>query len=249
MMRRLVPGMLGAALVLAACATDDPDKVRLLQSDMRALEVRLEGLRKAGERDLRLRDLRQGALSRVESVVDDELGAFLLVRRGFFETMLQSLTPLQTSAGGFKWKFASPTVVVENDGMTVSLRFAVTNRRIQKHLGRSAHGTLTGVLQADRDESGSFVFSFVPVELAIDEKDFRAASSIRREVGLDAFEGLVPVFAAPLAPARRVECCGRQVPLTVEFDPDRVAVVPAGMLLPFTLTAGAATATAEPPQE
>jgi len=245
-MTRWLIGWGCVGLALAGCATDDPDKIRLLESDQRALEVRLEGLKRAGERDLRLRDLRQDAVARVEALVDDELGPFLLLRRSWFQRMLDAVTPLKTSVGGFVWKLAKPKVSIENDGVRVALPFAVMSRRVKKHLGRPARGVLTGALRADRNSEGQFVFSFTPLDLNLDEKDFRAAPAIRRAVGVDAFEGLIPVFAAPLLPASAVECCGSRVHLTAEFDADRAVALPSGMLLPFSMTVGASDVPPEP---
>ena len=140
-MTRWITALLWVGAAAAGCATDNPDQVRLLESDQRALQVRLDGLKRAGERDLRLRDLRQDAAARVEALVDEEIGPFLLLRRGWFQRMLDAVTPLKTSVGGFVWKLARPRVSIENDGVRVKLPFAVMNRRSLRQLQNSRTAT------------------------------------------------------------------------------------------------------------
>ena len=248
---RLTAILAATLLAAAGCATDDPAKVRVLESDQRALEVRLDKLQRTGERDLRLRDLRQRAARHLESLSDEEsVGPFLVVRRAWFQAMLEAMTPLETSVGGFRWRFTDPKVRIENEGVLVDLRFAVLSPRLKKQLGRPANGTLVGSLEALASSDGAVAITYLPLELTVDDADFRAATALKRKVRLDDFDGLVPGFSVPLLPASGVECCeGRSVQLTARFDPDLAVAVPSGLLVPFTLERGAKDVPPEPEPE
>jgi len=241
-------GQLLACLALVGCATDDPAQIRVLESDQRALEVRLDKLQRTGERDLRLRDVRKRAMSRLDNLTEDEsIGPFLLVRRAWFQAVLEAVTPLETSVGGFRWRFTEPKVHIEGEGVLIDLRYAVLSPRIKKQLGRPAKGTLVGALEVVTDEAGAAGFTYVPIDLKVDDADFRAATALKRKVRIHDFDGLVPGFSVPLVPASKVECCnGRGLQLATGFDAERAVAVPSGVLIPYTLERGGA---AVPPAE
>ncbi len=96
-------------VLLVGCATGgDDSRVRVLEAEKRAREVQLETLRRAGESDLRLRDLRRDALRRAQAVgagaVTGE-GAFLIIRRAWFAQVVAAVLPLKMKAGGWGWTF------------------------------------------------------------------------------------------------------------------------------------------------
>ncbi len=240
MSRRTVPLLLALSLGLTcACGGADPAKLKVLEADRRAKEVQLDTLKRAGESDLRLRDLRRSAIERTRgfdrSVFDSD-GAFLVIRQAWFEQVMEAVVPIKVKAGGFGWRFKDPVVELSPDGVRVELTLQVINNRIKKRLGRAAAGTMTGVLSPERDpDKGGVRLVWRPLEAKLDDKDFRVSSLVFKTVGVDEFDGMVPPLPIPLGPAERVDCCGKTAEFAVGLSAEDAVVLREGLLLPFTI--------------
>lgn len=239
-----------ALLVLVGCATDDSARVRFLEADLRAKRVQLETLRRAGEGDFRLRDLRRDALDRARALgasMFEGHRAFVLVRQGWFQAVVDKVLPIKMKTEGFTWIFRSGEVELTPDGVTVRVRFQVANGRIKKRLGRPASGVLTGVLAPHLPDDGHLRLVWRPLGAQLDDKDFRAHSEVFKVVGVEAFEGLIPPLPVPLAPSSVVGCCGKRAELQVELSDEDAVVLRDGLLIPFGSRVDTVAAVPPPP--
>ena len=233
------PGAWGALCVLlVGCASaGDNAQLRVLEAEKRAREVQLETLRRAGETDLRLRDLRRDALKRAQAVRPDTFrgaGAFLIIRRAWFAEVVAAVLPVKMKAGGFGWKFKNPQVEFSPDGVRVKMKFQVTNARIKSRLGRAAGGHITGVLALRPDpDRGGVRLEWKPLSATLDDEDFRMQSLVFKKLRMNEFEGMLPPLPIPLVPSPSVQCCGRRADLAVELSADDAVVLSEGLLLPF----------------
>jgi hypothetical protein len=221
------------------CGGTDPAKLKVLEADRRAAEVQLDILRRAGESDLRLRDLRRKALERskrLDASAFEGDGAFLIIRQAWFEQVMEAVLPIKVKVGGFGWRFKDPIVELTPDGVRLEMTLQVVNNRIKKRLGRAAAGTITGVLIPERDpEAGGLRLVWRPLEARLDDKDFRVSSMVFKNVAVAAFDGMVPPLPIPLGPADRIDCCGKTVQMDVQLSADDAVVLREGLLLPFTI--------------
>jgi len=230
--------MTALCVLVVGCATGgDKSQVRVLEAEKRAREVQLETLRRAGESDLRLRDLRRDALRRVQAVGPAAVtgqGAYLIIRRAWFAQVVAAVLPLKMKAGGFGWKFKDPHIEFDPDGVRVKLKFQVVNARIKTRLGRAAGGHVTGVLALRPDpERGGVRLEWRPLSATLDDEDFRVQSLVFAKLGTEVFEGILPPLPIPLMPSSSVRCGGRRADLAVELSADDAVVLGEGLLLPF----------------
>lgn len=248
--RPAAAALVSAALAWAgaACTQDDPARLRVLEADRRAKEVQLDTLLRAGESDLRLRDLRRSALGRAQGLDEAMLTgerAFLLVRAEWFQQVASAVMPVHLKAGAFKWRFTKADVSLQPDGVRVELAFQVVDDQIKKRLGRAASGVLSGVLLPELPPKGRLQLRWKPLVARLDDKDFRVASIVFRTIGINAFDALLPPLPIPLGPAPYVECCGRRADLAVELVADDAVALRQGLLIPFAVQVD--TVAAAPP--